>query len=795
MAVAYTGLTIQFAGDTTKLQDALKKIQRESKATNQDLKEIDRSLKFHPGNTDLLQQKARNLNKAYQETKERLDAYKQALEQLEAKKQRGEQLTEQEQRQYENLQRSILTCKDQLDRYKSALEGATKEAEASETALYQLGQKLEDNSEKFERAGKAMQGTGTVMVGASTAIVGASVAAFNEVDAGMDAVVKATGATGEAAQALGQDVKNVAGTVAGASRDWETIGNVVGEVNTRFGFTNEQLDATSEQFFKFSEVTGIDAVQGVQLVSRAMGDAGIESDQLGNVLDALTAAAQNSGISVDKLTTLLTSYGAPMRALGFDTESSIAIFSQWEKAGVNTETAFSGMKKAISNWSAEGKDARVEFSKTLEEIAACPDIASATTKAIEVFGAKAGPDLADAIQGGRFEYQEFLDIIEGSEGTLNATFDETVDGVDEMNVSIKEAQAAGAELGEQFSTLAGPVLHELADMARGVADRFRELSPEQKEMAAKAVIAVGAIGGLAIGLGKLIAVAGKVGTAIKFISTNWGAVTAFVAANPIGLSIAAVAVAIAGLTWFFTQTETGKKLWASFTSWITEKWKALKTSVTNTAESLKKGISDKWNAIKTGTVEKWESIKSAVTATVDGIKNKIQVVWNVIKMNVSNTMDGIKSTISDKINAAKDAVSSAIDRIKGLFNFKISWPHIPLPHFSVSGSANPLDWLKNGVPKISVDWYAKGNGVFPPNSPQIIGVGDNRYENEYLNTESQLESVVASAMAKVMGVAAGVNVSVAVNATISGVSDAYTVGQSIGRGVQSVLKQRGASYA
>ncbi|WP_447406657.1 hypothetical protein ACA491_06355 [Staphylococcus aureus] len=37
-----------------------------------------------------------------------------------------------------------------------------------------------------------------------------------------------------------------------------------------------------------------------------------------------------------------------------------------------------------------------------------PDIASATSLAIEAFGAKAGPDLADAIKGGRFSYQEFF---------------------------------------------------------------------------------------------------------------------------------------------------------------------------------------------------------------------------------------------------------------------------------------------------------------------------------------------------------------------------------------------------
>lgn len=86
-------------------------------------------------------------------------------------------------------------------------------------------------------------------------------------------------------------------------------------------------------------------MQAVQLVSRAMGDAGIEADDYGTLLDQLAVAAQASGISVDTLTSYITKYGAPMRALGFDTASSIAIFSQWEKCGVNTEIAFSGMKK------------------------------------------------------------------------------------------------------------------------------------------------------------------------------------------------------------------------------------------------------------------------------------------------------------------------------------------------------------------------------------------------------------------------------------------------------------------
>ena len=166
MAVSYRGLTIKFGGDTSDLQDALKKIQKSSKDTQADLKAIEKALKFNPGNTDLLEQKVRKLNAAYDETKDRLDAYKQALQKLEEKKQRGEQLTEEEQRQYDSFKREILKCENQLESYTDQLKKTNDEYKASQTALYQLGQTLEDNADKFSKAGDAMQKVGGVMVGA-----------------------------------------------------------------------------------------------------------------------------------------------------------------------------------------------------------------------------------------------------------------------------------------------------------------------------------------------------------------------------------------------------------------------------------------------------------------------------------------------------------------------------------------------------------------------------------------------------------------------------------------------------
>lgn len=150
-------------------------------------------------------------------------------------------------------------------------------------------------------------------------------------------------------------------------------------------------------------------------------------------------------------------------------------------------------------------------------------------------------------------------------------------------------------------------------------------------------------------------------------------------------------------------------------------------------ETIKGVFSTVWQAIQSIVQTILSAIQSYISNIFNGISGTVSNVWNGIKDTVSNVLnaisstvssvwEGIKSTISGAINGAKDAVSSAIEAIKGLFNFNISWPHIPLPHFYVSGSANPLDWLSQGVPSIGIEWYAKG-GIMT--KPTIFGMNGN----------------------------------------------------------------------
>lgn len=150
-------------------------------------------------------------------------------------------------------------------------------------------------------------------------------------------------------------------------------------------------------------------------------------------------------------------------------------------------------------------------------------------------------------------------------------------------------------------------------------------------------------------------------------------------------------------------------------------------------ETIKGVFSTVWQAIQSVVQTIFTAIQSFISNTINSISSTISNVWNGISSTISNVLNGISNTVSNvwtgikdsignAINGAKDLVSSAIGAIKGLFNFSVSWPHIPLPHFSVSGSANPLDWLSKGVPSISIEWYAKG-GIMT--KPTIFGANGN----------------------------------------------------------------------
>ena len=571
------------------------------------------------------------------------------------------------------LETDLNKAKSGLNDMDRALAENNKKIATQESSWTKLGKTLEDIGSKLEAVGKKMTSVGKDMtMKITTPIVAgatACVAAFKAVDVGADAVIKATGATGEAAKELESIYKEVASSVPDS---FEDVGNAVGEINTRLGFTGDALKIASEDFLKFARINDMDVKSSVELVSRAMGDAGIESNQYKSVLDMLTVAAQKSGISMESLTTNLTKYGAPMRALGIDTETSIAMFAGWEKAGVNTEIAFSGMKKAIGNWGKEGKDSTVEFKKTLEAIKSAPDISAATSMAIEVFGQKAGPDLADAIQGGRFEINDYIDALEKAGGSVDDTYNQITDGTDDAKAAFNSIKIAASELGDVIINTLAPYFQDFSEKIKAVSEWFTNLSPQMQD-------AVLIVAGLAAAIGPVLVIAGTLVSSIGAITTAFGAASVAIEAaggvmavltGPIATVIAAISgIVLAGIllyeNWDLVK-EKAEEVWTEITNifntvieFVQTNWQSLLLLIVNPIGGAVKLLYDLNPKFKEWINGLLADFKEWIVGFVDIGKKIVEGIWEGIKNAKDWFMSQVKGFFKGIIKGAKEALGIA----------------------------------------------------------------------------------------------------------------------------------------
>src|SRR5699024_692238 len=105
-------------GKTTGLDKALEGVNKRSRDIQKELREVERLLKFNPGNTELVAQKQKLLADRVSETRDKLDQLKGAQEEVTAAFKRGEISEE----QYRAFQREIVETESKLKQYESQLE-------------------------------------------------------------------------------------------------------------------------------------------------------------------------------------------------------------------------------------------------------------------------------------------------------------------------------------------------------------------------------------------------------------------------------------------------------------------------------------------------------------------------------------------------------------------------------------------------------------------------------------------------------------------------------------------------
>lgn len=160
MAGNIKGIVIEFAGDTTKLDKALRQIKNSTKDIDNELRQVNKALKFNPTSVDLWRQKQDLLKQKIKETESNLKELKNIQAQMDAKG------VDKNSEAYRRVQREIIEAESKLKTFNSELR------KVGQVNLRAMSEQFKDMGNKLTAAGQAMQGLSTAAA-AVTAAIGA----------------------------------------------------------------------------------------------------------------------------------------------------------------------------------------------------------------------------------------------------------------------------------------------------------------------------------------------------------------------------------------------------------------------------------------------------------------------------------------------------------------------------------------------------------------------------------------------------------------------------------------------
>lgn len=189
------GITIEIGGDTTGLQNALKGTNDNIKKTQDELKDVTKLLKLDPTNTELLKQKQVLLNKAIDETKQKLQTLQNAQRQAASEVGQNGKIT---QEQYRALQREVEATKEEIKKLQ-------KEANSANAALQKVSDVTGKIGKTATKIGKGMSVVSAGIGGVATAAVKTTA----DFESAMSNVQAISGATGEDMNSLKEKAREM----------------------------------------------------------------------------------------------------------------------------------------------------------------------------------------------------------------------------------------------------------------------------------------------------------------------------------------------------------------------------------------------------------------------------------------------------------------------------------------------------------------------------------------------------------------------------------------------------------
>lgn len=610
-----------------------------------------------------------------------------------------------------------------LNEYKSRLKEVNEQLKFGKASIEEYAEKVQKAGEKVKDAGSGMTKKVTAPILAAGAASAKMAMDFEDSMAKVSTIADATEVPMDEMQKAILDLSNQTGISS------EEIAQNVYDSISAGQKTGDAVNFVSNST-KLAKAGFADAGAALDVLTTIMNAYGLKASEVTNVSDMLIQTQNLGKTTVADLASSMGKVIPTANAYGVSLDELCAGYAIMTENGVATAESTTYMNGMLNELGKSGttvsETLKEKTGKTFKELMdsgmslsdVLKIISDAATENNKSFGdmwssSEAGKAGMILLGDSAENFNGVLEQMQNSAGATNTAFEKLDTNSTKIKKATNELKNDAIDIGTTLMEELAPIIENIAEKISQFTEWFNGLSESEKQMIIQIGLIVAAIGPLLIVLGTVVSSGAKIIGGIPVIAKGLSGLFGIIAANPVLAIITAIVIAV------FT-------LWTTcdeFREGVLEGIDILKTVLTAGYDFCVELGEEKLGRIQ----DAYEKYGGGITGILAASWQTWKEIWStgfdVIDKLTGGKLTGVKNKFWSKFEEIKNVVKNALDAVKRFFAGEWPTPKIKMPHFKISPPGWSIgDLVKGSIPRLSVNWHAKGAIL---NRPTVINQSGN----------------------------------------------------------------------
>lgn len=610
-----------------------------------------------------------------------------------------------------------------LNEYKSRLKEVNEQLKFGKASIEEYTEKVQKAGEKVKNAGSGMTKTVTAPILAAGAASAKMAMDFEDSMAKVSTIADATEVPMDEMQKAILNLSNQTGISS------EEIAQNIYDSISAGQKTGDAVNFVSNST-KLAKAGFADAGAALDVLTTIMNAYGLKASEVTNVSDMLIQTQNLGKTTVADLASSMGKVIPTANAYGVSLDELCAGYAIMTANGVATAESTTYMNGMLNELGKSGtnvsKTLKEKTGKTFKELMdsgmslsdVLKIISDAATENNKSFGdmwssSEAGKAGMILLGDSAENFNGVLEQMQNSAGATNTAFEKLDTNSTKIKKETNELKNDAIDLGTTLMEELAPIIENIAEKISQFTEWFNGLSESEKQMIIQIGLIVAAIGPLLIVIGTVVSSGAKIIGGIPVIAKGLSGLFGIIAANPVLAIITAIVIAV------FT-------LWTTcdeFREGVLEGIDILKTVLTAGYDFCVELGEEKLGRIQ----DAYEKYGGGITGILAASWQTWKEIWStgfdVIDKLTGGKLTGVKNKFWSKFEEIKNVVKNALDAVKRFFAGEWPTPKIKMPHFKISPPGWSIgDLVKGSIPRLSVNWHAKGAIL---NRPTVINQSGN----------------------------------------------------------------------